>query len=228
MKNWKFLLTIILIIFLTFSCTKTAADIDVSKITDPCECIKDQNLVTNEYYNYVVKSVKAYEAGVDNPENFRNKFEKKRIFYDNLLQDLFTKRMEMKWDPKLRSFDNCKDDLWKNVELEGTYRGIYDTLLLKISPNYVAESYLKALMDKDYQRAKFFSDSGDYDNIDMMKELKMDFGLSEVKNVNCEVKDNRAFCSFCCTADTMWKDMRLSFDKGHWIIQPAKDEVPPP
>jgi hypothetical protein len=221
MKNWKFLLTIILISFLTYSCKRTASDINTKKIKTPCEWLEAYEIVVLEYYEFVDKNAKKYNEGVQNSEPSREKIEKKRKFYDNLLT-------EIKSLPgMLKSIDMpgpCNGE--RKKFLDNKYKLIYDSLLLRISPNYVAESYLTALMDKDYNRLKVFSDSADYDNIDMMKELEMDLGIYEVKDISCDIKDNGAKCTFCCTKDTSWKYIKLQFDNGHWFIQPAKEDGP--
>jgi hypothetical protein len=173
-------------------------------------------IIVLEYHAFVDDRSKKFQMGVSDTNLFRKRIEKKRKFYDDLLVQLESINMSASCDPE------------RQKRLDKKYAEIYDSLLLRVSPNYVAESYLKALMNHDFDRAKVFSNSNDYDNLDMLKELKVDLGLTEIKEVDCIVNDDNASCTFCCTKDTNWKEVRLKFNNGYWFIQPSKDEVPPP
>jgi hypothetical protein len=59
-----------------------------------------------------------------------------------------------------------------------------------------------------------------------MKSLGTDFGLTEVKDVKCTVKENEATCTFCCTKDTSFKELKLKKEGDKWLAHQPK-ETPP-
>jgi len=89
-----------------------------------------------------------------------------------------------------------------------------------------ATEYLNALKNKDFDKAKTLATKETAQNLDMMKSLGTDFGLTEVKDVKCTVKENEATCTFCCTKDTSFKELKLKKDGDKWLAHQPK-ETPP-
>ena len=89
-----------------------------------------------------------------------------------------------------------------------------------------ATEYLNALKNKDFDKAKTLATKETAQNLDMMKSLGTDFGLTEVKDVNCTVKENEATCTFCCTKDTSFKELKLKKEGDKWLAHQPK-ETPP-
>lgn len=89
-----------------------------------------------------------------------------------------------------------------------------------------ATEYLNALKNKDFDKAKTLATKETAQNLDMMKSLGTDFGLTEVKDVKCTVKENEATCTFCCTKDTSFKELKLKKEGDKWLAHQPK-ETPP-
>ena len=90
-----------------------------------------------------------------------------------------------------------------------------------------ATDYLNALKNKDFDKAKTLATKETAQNLDMMKSLGTDFGLTEVKDVKCKVEGDKATCTFCCTKDTSFKELKLQKDGDKWLAHQPK-ETPPP
>lgn len=89
-----------------------------------------------------------------------------------------------------------------------------------------ATDYLNALKNKDYDKAKTLATKETAQNLDMMKSLGTDFGLTEVKDVKCKIEGTIATCTFCCTKDTSFKELKLQKDGEKWLAHQPK-ETPP-
>ncbi len=94
------------------------------------------------------------------------------------------------------------------------------------NPKSAATKYLKCLLKKDYDKAKTLATKETASNLDMMKVLGTDFGLTEVKDVKCFVNGNTATCTFCCTKDTSFKELKMINEGGKWLAHQPK-EMPP-
>ena len=89
-----------------------------------------------------------------------------------------------------------------------------------------ATDYLNALKNKDFDKAKTLATKETAQNLDMMKSLGTDFGLTEVKDVKCTVTGDKAVCTFCCTKDTSFKELKMKKDGDKWLADQPK-ETPP-
>ena len=89
-----------------------------------------------------------------------------------------------------------------------------------------ATDYLNALKNKDYEKAKSLATKETAANLDMMNSMGADFNLTEVKDVKCTVKENEATCTFCCTKDTSFKELKLKKEGDKWLAHQPK-ETPP-
>ena len=95
------------------------------------------------------------------------------------------------------------------------------------SPNSVATRYLTFLMHKNYDKAKKLATKETAQNLDMMKVLDSDFGITVVKDVKCKIVTNdEASCTFCCSKDTSFKELKLRKEGNQWLAHQPK-EVPP-
>lgn len=90
-----------------------------------------------------------------------------------------------------------------------------------------ATDYLNALKAKDYDKAKTLATEETAANLDFMKQMGSDMGLSEVKDVKCVVKEAEATCTFCCTKDTTFKSLTLKKVGEKWLAHQPK-ETPAP
>lgn len=89
-----------------------------------------------------------------------------------------------------------------------------------------ATEYLNALKNKDFKKAKTLATEETATNLDMLESMGADLGLSEVKDVKCIVKEYEATCTFCCSKDTSFKELKLKKEAGKWLAHQPK-EVPP-
>lgn len=89
-----------------------------------------------------------------------------------------------------------------------------------------ATDYLNSLKSKDFDKAKTLATKETAAYLDMMSQMGGDFGLTEVKDVKCVIKDNDATCTFCCTKDTNFKDLKLKKEGDKWLVHQPK-ETPP-
>ncbi len=94
------------------------------------------------------------------------------------------------------------------------------------NPKSVATKYLTYLMQKNYDKAKTIATKETAANLDMMNSLGTDFGITVVKNVVCKVKNDEATCTFCCTKDTSFKELKMRKEGGQWLAHQPK-ETPP-
>ncbi len=94
------------------------------------------------------------------------------------------------------------------------------------NPKSVATKYLTCLMKKDYDKAKTLATPETAQNLSMMQSMGADFGLTVVKDVKCIVSGNEATCTFCCTKDTSFKELKMRKEGGKWLAHQPK-ETPP-
>jgi len=89
-------------------------------------------------------------------------------------------------------------------------------------PEYVAKQYLEALKNKDWEKAKSYTTKEGAANLDMMKSLGTDFGLTEVKDIECKIYNkNEAICNFCCSdSDFYCIDLRRGDDRKWFVFMP--------
>jgi|GEM_PF-6834154 len=90
------------------------------------------------------------------------------------------------------------------------------------SPEYVAEAYLKALRDKNWDEAKSLGNEDTKAKIDGIKGFGGDAGILSVRNVDCIVSGNTADCSFCCMKEGNGT-LKLVKEYGKWIVNDKKE-----
>lgn len=90
-----------------------------------------------------------------------------------------------------------------------------------------ATDYLNALKSKDYDKAKSFATKETATYLDMMKSMGTDMSITEVKDVKCTIKENEATCTFCCTKDTSFKELKLKKEGEKWLAHQPKDATLP-
>ena len=109
--------------------------------------------------------------------------------------------------------------------------GVLTTLLLgftscidKKSPEYIARQFLIAAKKKDWETAMKYSTKELRQQMDMMKALGTDFGITEIKNVKCEeVSSNEVICTFCCSSDSTFDEIHLlKSEDDEWKAHDSK------
>ncbi len=94
------------------------------------------------------------------------------------------------------------------------------------SAEKAATDYLNSLKSKDFDKAKTLATKETSAYLDFMVQMGADFGLTEVKDVKCKVEGDNATCTFCCTKDTNFKDLKLKKEGDKWLAHQPK-ETPP-
>jgi hypothetical protein len=98
----------------------------------------------------------------------------------------------------------------------------------KKSPEYVAREYLTALKNKDWEVAKKHSTPEQAQNLVFADSLDIDFGILEIKDIKCKVKEDKAECTYCCSTDSGFGNyLKLRKEKGEWKVLPNKESPPP-
>jgi hypothetical protein len=93
----------------------------------------------------------------------------------------------------------------------------------KSTPEYAAKKYLTALKNKDWETAMKYATPATREQIDMMKALGTDFGITEIKDIRCDVKGSRAMCYFCCSKDSSFNKVLLVLnDQNQWVANSSK------
>lgn len=92
----------------------------------------------------------------------------------------------------------------------------------KGGPESVATDYLNALKNKEWDKAKALGNEDTKAKIDGIKSFGGDAGITEIKDVKCEVNGNDAECSFCCMKDGASK-VKLVKDGDKWIVNDKKE-----
>jgi hypothetical protein len=94
---------------------------------------------------------------------------------------------------------------------------------MKDTPEDIAKKYLTALKNKDWETALKYATPSTRDQIEMMKSLGTEFGITEIKDIKCEVRDSRAMCTFCCAKDSNFNRILLTLnDKNQWLANQSK------
>lgn len=223
-------------LFLLISCgggKKTAKDIDPNKIKSLCEWLTAIEIVTNEYAAWLEKSAGEFKAknGAEIPEADVKKFEEQKAFYEKLLKDIEKVPSDKKWSDDASAMGKCDNFLARTLAIAVTSEKISSELLPNAegylnTVTTIAQKYLQALKDKDYETAKTYATKETAQNLDMMKSLSSDFGLTEVKDVKCAIEADMATCTFCCTKDTSFKELKLKKEGTGWLAHQPK-ETPP-
>lgn len=210
----------IAIIFL-ISCKKSAADIDVGQINSPEKWHEAYKLTINEFYDYTIAQINKNKGEVKDPTALNRKFEKKRLFYDRLLNDIDDLPLKLGYlELPYKQNEQIQLDLKRKI--------LYDSLLFIVSPNYVAEEFLNALKNRDYDRANFVSLPDRKHYFDPLKEMDWDPRLLKIENIDCVIDNKLASCTFCCSQDTFWKEVKIRYFEGRWYNSPPKEEIGPP
>lgn len=93
-------------------------------------------------------------------------------------------------------------------------------------PEKVAEQYLLALKNKNWEEAKKLGTDETKKKIDALKSFDFtgtsETGIEEVKDIKCTVKDNYAECTFCCTNKGEDK-LSLVKKEGKWLVNDLKE-----
>lgn len=100
----------------------------------------------------------------------------------------------------------------------------------KTSPEYIAKQYLLALKNKDWETAKKYGTKELSQYIDMSKQYNDNFGVTDARNINCQIKDREktlAVCTFCCSTDTNFTRLKLQKTATGWLVIPHNKEAPP-
>lgn len=90
-------------------------------------------------------------------------------------------------------------------------------------PEKVATEYLNALKNKEWDKAKALGNEDTKAKIDGIKGFGGDAGITEVKDVKCEVKENEAECSFCCMKEGGSSKLKLVKEGDKWIVNDKKE-----
>ena len=99
----------------------------------------------------------------------------------------------------------------------------------KKSPEYITEQYLLAVKAKNWELAKKYSEQSNIDAIDCiirMGEERAD--ILEIKDIDCEIKDDHASCFFCCTTygrDGQGQENLVKIN-GEWKVVGMKEQCP--
>lgn len=90
---------------------------------------------------------------------------------------------------------------------------------------YTATSYLKAIRDKNYEKAKKYADEETKLHIQLLEKINSNLGITDVKNVQCLTNGNVAECVFCCSTDSTFNKIILIRDgKFFWKVHQPKEE----
>ena len=211
---------------------KNAKDIKLDKIKTPCEWLQCYNVAVSEYLTFLLAKKESFSESTKTGEISEGEitsFEETKSFYVKLIEDLKTLQKSKGWDDGV-SVNSCNKDI-KYENIINDYAKANDEILPEIElamyPGVKeAKEYLMALMNKDFDKCKTLATKETAQNLDMMKSLGTDFGLTEVKDVKCKTKDNEAKCTFCCTQDTSFKELILKKEGDKWLAHQPK-ETPP-
>jgi hypothetical protein len=94
------------------------------------------------------------------------------------------------------------------------------------TPESVATAYLTALKDKNWAKAKELGTEKTQNYIATFEAPEMESmqpGITEVKDVKCEVTDTSAVCSFCCSSDGKSKINLVKAEDGSWKVDDGKE-----
>lgn len=90
-----------------------------------------------------------------------------------------------------------------------------------------ATQYLQYLKDKNYEEVEKLQLETCKGFLSCASEYGFDYNITVVKDVNCEVKENEANCTYCC-GDTTILSHHISLKKvnDNWFVTCPK-ETPP-
>lgn len=91
----------------------------------------------------------------------------------------------------------------------------------KNTPEYVAQKYLEAVKEKNWEEMKKYVVKDCHDKIDMMKILGTQFGISEIKDIKCTVDNNHSTCTYCCSSSDI-NCLDLVNEDNKWKISLRK------
>jgi len=228
--------TYLFILFLLTSCggagIKTAKDIKLDKIKTPCEWLKCYNIAVSEYLSFLLAKKESFTQDVKKApvsEGEITSFEETKNFYVKLVEDLKALQKTKGWDDGV-SVNSCSKEIkYENVindYAKATNEVLPQIELIMYPGAKEATAYLKALMKKDFDIAKTLATKETAQNLDMMKSLGTDFGLTDVKDVKCRAEGDKATCTFCCTTDTSFKELKMQREGDKWLAHQPK-ETPP-
>jgi hypothetical protein len=93
----------------------------------------------------------------------------------------------------------------------------------KSTPEYAAKQYLIALKNKDWEMAEKYSIYFSKDEFKMVVADDGGFGITEIKDIRCEIKSDRAMCYFCCSNDSSFNKIAMILnDKNKWVANHSK------
>lgn len=112
--------------------------------------------------------------------------------------------------------------------------GLYILLLFvffscKETPESIAEKYLLALKENNFEEAKKYSSDEMIAMLDYSekKNLDMSKSYSEIKNIKCKSDTLIAECTFCCVLDTCERsEIVLKKIDSKWKVIPIKETSP--
>ncbi len=94
----------------------------------------------------------------------------------------------------------------------------------KGGPETVATEYLNALKSKNWEKAESLATEDTKQKISMLKTFG-ESGITDVKDVKCEVVADEATCEFCCAKENETSKISLKKVDGKWVVNDPK-EVP--
>jgi hypothetical protein len=233
MKKATYLFMLITLLSCGGASVKSAKDIKLDKIKTPCEWLKCYNIAVSEYLSFLLAKKESFAQSAHTApisEGEITSFEETKNFYVKLVDDLKALQKEKRWDDGV-SVNSCSKDL-KYENIINDYAKAKDEVLPSITAilypgTKEAIEYLKALLAKDWSKAKTLATKETATNLDMMTSLGTDMGLTEVSNVICKsTSSDKATCTFCCTADTSFKELKMMKEGDRWLAHQPK-ETPP-
>jgi hypothetical protein len=91
------------------------------------------------------------------------------------------------------------------------------------TPEYAAKQYLTALKNKDWETAEKYSIYFSEDEFNMIAAEDDGFGITEIKDIKCEINGSKAICYFCCSNDSSFNRVAMILnDKNKWVANHSK------
>jgi hypothetical protein len=90
-------------------------------------------------------------------------------------------------------------------------------------PEKVATDYLTSLMEKNWDKARELGTAETKTVLDFITQNQGDYGITEVKDVKCEITDNTAECTFCCSSYDK-KSITLVKENDKWLVSEKWEE----